>query len=673
MDARIYVVADAAEAQRIAAWLGQELAPARVDVRACQASDETLAEIHDGGSQVVVLAAGLAAGDALAFARALRAGAADASIVLIADQEGHVRNAVDARPFGADRFLRRPLSRTALLFAVRSCLKLGRSGVVSESSRTPVAAAFTVLSEITTPAVKAPADLSSGVALFTLDQRIEQATSEAVEAFLIDAVEAVLSAPPIAVDTTADEPEAREAPRDSTLILSGPQAQAHAQHAAQAPEESRTGTFVSALRRHMSAVEARLFGGGGDATPGHTHEDEGTAEIDLDSIGVTTLTHISTEASPPTHADPTPPPLQGSAPRTLSEPASTGDLGDEDVATILGRLAREGATCRVLFHRGDARKTVWLEDGRPVFAASESASDRMGEMLVREGKITREQLLRGREPMLAGGRRLGEILVEQGALKRRELYPLVRRHVEDLLYSLFSWETGLFSVTPGAGARDEKIRLATPAAAVLCEGVRRKVGLERLRALVGPPHVVLTPGRREDLGDALAEADLAADERQVLPLFDGERSLGEIAIESGAPELTVYQLAHILRALGHLTAGGTNTTDGGRLTTGVSPPTSAGTADAGIDRDRVLGKYAQVLEADYFEILGVRRDATAYEVRRAFEAARRDFAPESFAAEVQRELGGELLSIAEVLAEAQRVLRDDALRAAYREHLVEER
>jgi two-component system OmpR family response regulator len=668
VDARIYVVADAPEAERIAAWLGQEIASPPLDVRPRAATDDAVAEIHDRAPDVVVLAAGLAAGDALAFARAIRGGGADAQLVLIADDAAGVRNAVDARPFGADRFLRRPLSRAALVWAVRSCLKLGRSAVATEAQGAPVAAALSALGDIGPAVVQAPAEVSSAVALHTLEDRLEQATADAIEGFLLDAVEAVLSAPPVGVDEGEEDAAPEPArPRDSTLILSavtpGP---------ARAPDDARTGTFVSALRRHMSAVEARLFGGGGEA-PAPTHEDEGTAEIDLDAIGVTSAGDLPEEPRLETHVDasPTPaPPGTGSVPRAVSESSAAGDLAEEDVATVLGRLAREGATCRVVFARGDARKTVWLEDGRPVFAASEVETDRLGAMLVREGKITREQRVRGREVMLATGRRLGEVLVEQGALKRRELYPAVRRHLEDVIFSLFAWDAGVFSVTPGGGARDEKIRLASPAAAILCEGVRRKVGLERLRVLVGPAHAVLAPGRREDLADALADADLGPDERQVLPLFDGQRSLAEISAEAGASELTVYQLAHLLRALGLLGVAGT--TDAGRLTTGVSPPPQAGTADVAIDRERVLAKHAQVLEGDYFEILGVRPDATGHEVRRAFEAARRDFAPESFAAEVQRELAAELSSIAEVLAEAQRVLRDDATRAAYRDHLAAE-
>jgi DnaJ-class molecular chaperone len=61
----------------------------------------------------------------------------------------------------------------------------------------------------------------------------------------------------------------------------------------------------------------------------------------------------------------------------------------------------------------------------------------------------------------------------------------------------------------------------------------------------------------------------------------------------------------------------------------------------------------------------VRRDATAFEVRRAYEAARRDYAPEAFSSEVQREQAEPLREIAVVLDEAYRVLRDDAVRTRY--------
>src|SRR5262249_28668476 len=160
-------------------------------------------------------------------------------------------------------------------------------------------------------------------------------------------------------------------------------------------------------------------------------------------------------------------------------------------------------------------------------------------------------------------------------------------------------EGGGFVVTPGGAARDEKIRLAAHPTAVIVEGIRRKMELRRLRALVGPAATVLAPGKRADVTEALAEADLAPEERQTIELFDGRRGLGEVAAASALGEDQVYQLAHALVALGLAKTGREHPTDPGRGSS-VSAPGSwiTGAADVAIDRERVLAKHAHVREAD---------------------------------------------------------------------------
>src|SRR4030095_12166066 len=99
---------------------------------------------------------------------------------------------------------------------------------------------------------------------------------------------------------------------------------------------------------------------------------------------------------------------------------------------------------------------------------------------------------------------MGEILVDFGYLKRRELLPAVRRHVEDVVYSLFAWESGNYIIVAGTGAQDEKIRLATHPA-------------------------VVAPINGADTAQARAEADLSPEERQAADLFDGRRTIAEVA------------------------------------------------------------------------------------------------------------------------------------------------
>ncbi|HET9621299.1 MAG TPA: hypothetical protein VFP84_08040, partial [Kofleriaceae bacterium] len=96
-----------------------------------------------------------------------------------------------------------------------------------------------------------------------------------------------------------------------------------------------------------------------------------------------------------------------------------------------------------------------------------------------------------------------------------------------------------------------------------------------------------------------------------------------------------------------------------------------GETDLAIDRERVRARWQLVTDADYFALLGVRRDATGFEIRRAYQAARRDFAADCFPGELRRELARELDDIAHVLDEAFRVLRDDRLRQTYLANLVD--
>src|SRR5690606_33945759 len=160
--------------------------------------------------------------------------------------------------------------------------------------------------------------------------------------------------------------------------------------------------------------------------------------------------------------------------------------------------------------------------GRPVFASSNLPHDRMGDLLYREGKITREQHARSREVVAASGRRMGEILVDMGFLKRRELLPARRRHIEDIVYSLFAWDSGEYAAIPGGAAAGEQIRPSRHRAAIGMEGLRRKYGLDVLELRLGGPDTVgvLRDGRSVEA--LVKDLDLGPAERRVIELCNGE-------------------------------------------------------------------------------------------------------------------------------------------------------
>jgi hypothetical protein len=439
------------------------------------------------------------------------------------------------------------------------------------------------------------------------------------------------------------------------------------------PSPPTGGDFARELRRKMSAMAERLFRGADLPAapvaigPGHDHHTEidlrglvddpqiagGAGDEPYDLVGGG-ATFVGVEDLV-TNAQPT-------------ETRGTAEAGDvhrgiSDAAALIARMFAADFTGKLVFRRGTTELVIHIENGRPVFASSSLARDRMGDLLLREGKITAEQLARCRDLVRDTGRRMGEILVERGFLKRRELLPAVRRHVEDIIYSLFAWDTGEYRIVAGDGASGERIRLSRHPAAMVLEGVRRKLDRATLERLLGPPTAVVETNDRDKLAAIVGVADLSAEERAAVAAFDGSTDLAHVARATGTELLNVYQLAWGLHLLGLATT---------RRRAGeedADAPALVGESDLAIDRERVRARHALVLDADYFALLGVRRDASGFEIKRAYEAARRDFAADTFPAELRKELAAELDDIAQVLDEAYRVLRDDGLRAKYVSHL----
>ena len=95
---------------------------------------------------------------------------------------------------------------------------------------------------------------------------------------------------------------------------------------------------------------------------------------------------------------------------------------------------------------------------------------------------------------------------------------------------------------------------------------------------------------------------------------------------------------------------------------GTAPRSSA---PAGDGRARIIARYALVEVGDYYQVLGVARDATSAELERAHARLARELSPEEIGPGLAGELGVEIAAIRTVVEEARRILGDPRLRARY--------
>jgi CheY-like chemotaxis protein len=355
------------------------------------------------------------------------------------------------------------------------------------------------------------------------------------------------------------------------------------------------------------------------------------------------------------HRTPTPDVADESRPPAPPAPElRSGTLADLPIPRLLALAARARLGGRLDF-QGDAARTIYFEGGRIVGATSAAPQERLEEVALRLGMLTRDQY-RAAAGVVATlpTRRAGVLLLERGYIKPNELTALVRRRTEEVLFGVFADEGARFKWTAEHVPPDERTTLERDTLALAVEGVRRRWLAGRVDAVLGGAGTLLSP-----LQDAppIADLGLSTAERRLVQLADGLRTLDEILASSPLDPLTTRQVLTALTLTGVLAI---------RVLQAGRPASAAATA---IDLARVRDKLDQVRRADYFAILGVARSCTPHDVREAADRLLADFDPRRFAGHADDELVAKVEEIRRVLLDAREVLADDELREAYVEGL----
>jgi hypothetical protein len=236
----------------------------------------------------------------------------------------------------------------------------------------------------------------------------------------------------------------------------------------------------------------------------------------------------------------------------LAPDSQTWQLASADFPQIVYDLQSARATGSLVAEADGVRKTVTVHEGRIVFAASTDPDDRLGELMLRMGKITLSQYLAAGRA-IGPGRRLGTLLVEQGAITPAALVRRVIEQVREILYSLFQWTSGTCRLEPPApGSDDETITLRLSTPDIIVEGIRRIPAWSRIMKGVGGPEARYA--RRPDWeAAARGVKELSEPARAFLSDFQDGRAVEEICGEGREPSsFETCQLIWAFRVIGVL-------------------------------------------------------------------------------------------------------------------------
>jgi tetratricopeptide (TPR) repeat protein len=200
--------------------------------------------------------------------------------------------------------------------------------------------------------------------------------------------------------------------------------------------------------------------------------------------------------------------------------------------------------------------TIYFDEGQVAYASIVNRRDRLGDILVRNKRITPEQLQAAIDAQ--GGardRKLGDILVEQGALSSRELQHYVRLQIEEAVYYLFTWSQGTFNFEAGDRPEREDFLVRINPEYLLLEGARRVDEWSLIQKKI-PTFDLIFSADPAQVGQS--DVTLSAGQHAILPLLDGSRDVQQVVEESGMVEFDVGQALYGLIQAGFAHRVGTS-------------------------------------------------------------------------------------------------------------------
>lgn len=237
-----------------------------------------------------------------------------------------------------------------------------------------------------------------------------------------------------------------------------------------------------------------------------------------------------------------------------------GSLSESSLHELLASISRSKETGTLNFHDMGRWKAIYFKEGQIIFATSNIPDDRLGEYLIKKGKITVRQFLEGSKHVRPG-KRFGAVLVEHEMLSSDELLAALQGHVEEIVYSLFDWVRGEYEFVIKDLSAEGPVTLNLNTEDVILEGIRRINDFTRIYAGLGSMDRVLQQSGNAD--NIIYKLELDSDESQILSLVNGTLKLEQVLALSFLSNFETLRILYALVAVGVLERGG-EASEGGR-------------------------------------------------------------------------------------------------------------
>jgi len=202
-----------------------------------------------------------------------------------------------------------------------------------------------------------------------------------------------------------------------------------------------------------------------------------------------------------------------------------GSLAQFNVADLAAELHLSGRTGILRLSQAGIKKSIYFKSGRIVFVHSSVKHERLGEVLLRLGKITEEEFAQVSVD-IEEGRRLGQALLQKGFLSASEINSGVSYQLQQILFSVFNWDSGDYEFVDRERPVFEDIMVEVSTPSLIIDGIRNITNLLVLERGIGHNEdVVVMPGSN---GRRLARTNMDFSEETILAGVDGKTTIRQL-------------------------------------------------------------------------------------------------------------------------------------------------
>jgi len=310
---------------------------------------------------------------------------------------------------------------------------------------------------------------------------------------------------------------------------------------------------------------------------------------------------------------------------TSLSPPIHGSIEPAVLPRVVRDLWRARASGVLDLRKRDIGRLIVFQNGNIVFAATNQKDERLGERLVRAGRIKRSDLDLAFRVMERSHERIGRTVVDLGWITPMDMQRFVATQIKEIVYSVFTWDEGHyrfdFESSTDALAEDASLQIKT--AEVIFEGAHRISDVQAIRAGLGSLEQVaaFADGKKLSIPVTLEDGHL-------LSRVNGLRTLREIietsplAEEDSLRRVYALLLAEVL-VLRESEAG---------VASVEAVSDRSMTDEERQFRNAVRARHAALPLGDLYDRLGVDFGGSEEKIREGFECVMASLEPhESFA------------------------------------------